>query len=88
MLPGSYTFAMTYLGTRRQVTQDVSVSPLVVFQTVVVHSQSGLVHSYYAGSWRPFTQDMELLPGTYTFALTGQPSVTRTLVPGQTNLID
>jgi hypothetical protein len=55
----------------------VASNPSAVFQTVRVHSDSGkcigfmqveLVPTRYTGaSWQPFTQDMELLPGTYMF---------------------
>ncbi len=69
MLPGSYSFAMTYLGTRHQLNGQVisGNTDTVTFQTGSVHSLSGTATSYYAGGWRPFTQDMELLPGSYTF---------------------
>ncbi len=70
MLPGSYSFAMTYLGTRGQLnSQPVSgTSSSVTFQTGAVHSDAGTATSYYASGWKPFTQDMQLLPGTYTFS--------------------
>src|SRR6185369_16741260 len=33
LLPGAYTFALTYLGTQQQQSQNVGSNPLVVFQT-------------------------------------------------------
>lgn len=65
MLPGSYSFAMTYQGTTEQ-QSHVSIpdtGPTTVsFQTGPVHSGTGAATSYYAAGWRTFVQDMELLP--------------------------
>ncbi|WP_261306495.1 DUF4962 domain-containing protein [Paenibacillus andongensis] len=84
LLPGSYTFAMTYEGTRIQKEQDTSVNATVVFQTVNVKVQlkdsqgnplSGGSASYYADSWRTVStavygeSSKELLPGSYSFAM-------------------
>ncbi|MDN5749928.1 MAG: hypothetical protein L0H64_15660 [Pseudonocardia sp.] len=74
MLPGSYSFAMTYQGTREQ-KDDVGIADTgpttVTFRTGPVHSDSAAAKSYYAGGWRPFTQDMELLPNrSVPFAFT------------------
>lgn len=76
MLPGSYSFAMTYLGTREQ-KNSVAISgasTTVTFQTGQVESTSGTANGYYAGSWRTFTNGMELLKGTYTFRFSGSPN--------------
>ncbi len=88
LLPGPRSFAVVYKGTRQQLDgQPVSgTTSTVVFQTVKVHSESGTATQYYANGWKPFTQDMELLPGTYSFKVNGaQEQVT--LVGGQANLI-
>ncbi|GGA02461.1 hypothetical protein GCM10008018_55720 [Paenibacillus marchantiophytorum] len=85
LLPGSYTFAMTYEGTYKEKVQNIGTDAAVVFQTVNVKVQLkdslgnpliGGIASYYAGSWRQFGSisggeiNKELLPGSYTFAMT------------------
>ncbi|OAS17851.1 Ig-like domain-containing protein [Paenibacillus oryzisoli] len=84
LLPGSYTFAMTYEGTYKEQVQNVGLDPVVAFQTVNVKaqlkdSQGNLIDSghvsYYAGSWRTTGSTVggevskELLPGSYTFSI-------------------
>jgi hypothetical protein len=89
MLPGSYAFAMTYLGTRQQLNgQSIGAgTATVTFHTGVVHSDSDKATSYYAGGWKPFTQDMELLPGTYTFHFSdGTPNTAYALSGGATTI--
>ncbi|MBO9605576.1 MAG: DUF1533 domain-containing protein [Paenibacillaceae bacterium] len=86
LLPGSYTFGMTYEGTYVQKAQDTGADAAVAFATVPVvvrlldgadRPLAGGVATYYAGGWRPFgTTDAEgeaskeLLPGTYAFGMT------------------
>jgi 3D (Asp-Asp-Asp) domain-containing protein len=75
LLPLSYTFAMTYAGGRQEKVQNVAADPVVVFSTGQVHSDTATCTRYYAGGWRAFTQDMQLLPGAYTFKFaTGMPA--------------
>jgi hypothetical protein len=91
MLPGNYSFAMVYKGTREQL-NNVTVSGAttnVEFLTTKVHSASGAATSYYAGGWQPFSQDMYLLPGNYWFHFNdGTPQTQETLTGGTTSNID
>lgn len=80
----NYTFAITYEGTRNELTQNTGVNPIVTFQTINVQAhfnnsqglpQSEGTVSYYGGGWRTFgsisagTAKKELLSGSYTFAM-------------------
>lgn len=88
LFQGSYSFAMVYDGTRQQLDgQNVGTNPTVTFTTGQVHSASGAATQYYAGSWLNFTQDMELLQGTYTFSFNGHANVSETLAGGVVNSI-
>lgn len=90
MLPGSYSFAMTYKGTREQLNgQSVSgSSSTVTFQTGQVNSTSGAATGYYAAGWRTFANGMELLPGSYWFHFNdGTGQAKETLVGATVNTI-
>jgi hypothetical protein len=88
LLPTSYTFAMTYAGGRVQLTQNVSTAATAVFQTGAVHSLTLTCVSYYAGSWLPFIDMMQMLPGTYTFRFGGGfPDTSYTIQAGAVNTI-
>ncbi|NQX58074.1 DUF4962 domain-containing protein [Paenibacillus qinlingensis] len=84
LLPGMYSYAMSYEGTRLQLQQNTAESPVVLFQTVntrliLKDSQGnplgGGSASYYADGWRTVGAvvygevSKELLPGTYSFAV-------------------
>ncbi|TYP79306.1 DUF4962 domain-containing protein [Paenibacillus methanolicus] len=86
LLPGTYTYAMTYAGTISQKSQDTLVNPVVVFQTVSVTAQlrdaqglpvdGGEAAYYAANGWQTLgvtnggIARKELLAGSNTFSMT------------------
>jgi len=93
LLPLTYKFQISYAGATQQKSQNVATNAIVIFQTVQVHSDSGKCTSYtqvatvptryHAVGWQTFTQDMELLPGTYMFRFSdGTKNTSYTLVVG------
>jgi hypothetical protein len=86
VFPGTYKFSMAYNTGSEQLTQDVATP--VVFQTGAVHSDTGTATQYAQGSWQPFTQDVELLPGLWHFTFSDATPVTYyTIVAGTVNHI-
>ncbi|MFD0712795.1 Ig-like domain-containing protein [Paenibacillus sp. GCM10027626] len=84
LLPGNYTFSMSYLGTYKEIPQNIGVNATVVFQTVNTTVQlkdslgnplEGGIVKYYAAGWKDLgttaggTASKELLPGNYTFSM-------------------
>ena len=88
LLPASYTFRMTYAFAHEKKSQDIAADPTVVFQTGRVHSESGRCTHYNASGWHVFTQDMQLLSGTYTFRFKDKPkNRSYRIIPGTVNHI-
>ena len=86
LIPKSYKFRMNYGGASLDQTQDVGVNPIVTFQTGQVISDSSTCTHYYASGWKTFTQNMELLPGSYKFRFNdGTPDTTYTITLGTVN---
>ncbi len=84
LLPREYTFRMEYAGGSIDKKENISIDPVVVFQTVSAEVQlkdtqgnllSGGVAKYYASGWKDFGQatngtvTKELLPREYTFRM-------------------
>ncbi len=83
---GSYKFKMSYHGASQEITQDVSTP--VVFQTGSVFSSSGFATQYAQGSWQPFAQFVQLLPGYWHFKFSdGTPIMYYTISAGTVNYI-
>jgi hypothetical protein len=87
LLPLSYSFSVNYVGARQEKSQNVGTTPTVAFKTGKVHSDSATCTQYYASGWKPFTQDMELLPLSYSFTFTGFPQTNYTVTAGTTTHI-
>ena len=80
LLPVNYTFRVSYGGSSIQKPQNTDSDPAVVFHTGQAHSDSATAIQYYAGGWKTFIQDMELLPGNYAIKFNdGTPQTTYTL---------
>ena len=89
LLPLTYSFSMNYAFARQEKGgQNTAANPTVTFQTGLVHSESGSAIQYYAGGWRNFGQDMQLLPGSYTFHFNdGNPNQAYPIAGGSMNSI-
>jgi hypothetical protein len=80
--------AMFYNHTRQQKgPQNVASNSVFSFQTGEVVSDGGTATTYYHGGYWPFTNGMELLPGSYYFQFSDQPQVLYSITAGVVNHI-
>lgn len=85
LLPVSYSFAMTYQGSRQQISKTTDQT--VTFQTGEIQS-CGTATSYYASGWRTFSEGLQLLPSKVSFHFNdGRPMLTMNIVAGAVNNI-
>jgi hypothetical protein len=79
---------MTYAGASVDKKQDTGLNSVLEFQTGTVYSDSGKCVSYYAGGWKQFNTQMELLPQKYKFRFSdGSPDKEYTIISGTINHI-
>ena len=70
LLPTTYSFGVKYHGGWNQQNYvDITENPDVVFQTGAVKINFSGTVKYYSGNWYNYTDQVELLPGTYRFTL-------------------
>jgi hypothetical protein len=87
-----YKFRITYNNGSQELSPVVSTTSGIdnfYFQTGSVHSDSGTATQYATSSWQPFTQDIELMPGSsWHFSFSdGTPTTYYTIVAGTVNHI-
>ena len=68
LLPASYPFGVRYHGGWNQDYVDITKNPNVVFQTGAAKIIFSGTTKYYSGNWYNYTDQVELLPGTYRFS--------------------
>ena len=80
LLPTSYSFGVRYHGGWNQQDKvNIAENPNVVFQTGAIKINFSGTTKYYSGNWFKYTDQIELLPGTYRFTFSGNSHVEKTL---------